>query len=280
MVDKTAVEPANKTEENKDQKAQKDAASSLNTADNAQIEEMMAIGMFYGRSKSRTNPKMKTFIMANRSGFEVIDLQKTIYGIDKVEKAIEEVYAKGGEVLLVGTAPTAKRKVKEIGEETGTPYVNERWLGGTLTNFETISQRVKHMKKLREQKESGAWEKYTKKEELDFKKELAKLEKLLGGIGGMKEVPQLLFIADLYQNEIASNEARHVDTEVAAILNTDGDPDKTDYIIPANDRSIQTVEYILDKVKDAIVEAKAKAAKQEAEKKEEPKKEEPKKNNG
>ncbi|PIR98516.1 MAG: 30S ribosomal protein S2 [Candidatus Colwellbacteria bacterium CG10_big_fil_rev_8_21_14_0_10_41_28] len=264
MDDKNVAEATAKTEEKSVQKAQKDEASSLNAKDTKAIEEMMEFGMFYGRSKSRTNPKMKPFIMANRSGFEVIDLEKTIFGIDRVVKAIKDIYEKGGEIVLVGTSPASKRKIREVGEATNTPYVNERWLGGTLTNFETISKRIKHLRKLKEQKASGGWEKYTKKEELSFKKELLKLEKLLGGIEHLNKIPQMVLIADIYQNEIPSREARQMGVDVAAIINTDSDPDKTDYIIPANDRSIQSVEYILDIIKEAIVEAKTKAPKQEA----------------
>ena len=222
------------------------------------MHEMMELGIFYGRSKSRTNPKMKPFIVNNRSGFGVINLRKTYVALQKLNEVVADAVQKQGLILLVGTSPSVKNAIKEAADELGLPYVTERWLGGTLTNFDTISKRIKYFKKLREDKMSGELAKYTKKEQLKLERELFKLEKLFGGIRNLDRIPSLVFVADLRNNELAAKEAREVGVKVVGILNTDANPDLVDYGIPANDRNRDGVEFLVNKFKTAIQEERAK----------------------
>jgi len=250
-------------------------ADSLTPEETELIKEMMDIGVFYGRSKARTNPKMRKYILTNRSGFSVIDLRKTLESLKKNLKLIEEVVAQKGTILFVGTSPSSKNIVKEVAEATEMPYVTERWLGGTLTNFETISKRINHLKRLKKEKVEGDWDKYTKKEQLDFEKELAKLERLFGGIESLNILPQLLFITNVSTNEIPAKEARVAGIPAVGVINTDANPRLIDHAIPANERSTKSIEFIMNKVREAVLAGKAKQATL-AEVKKEEKKEEPK----
>jgi len=228
---------------------------SLPTQENQLVSEMMNLGVFYGQSKSRTNPKMRKYILANRSGFSVINLEKTLIKLEAAGKVIKEVVAKGEKVMVVGTSPSVRQSVKSLGEELDLPYVTERWLGGTLTNFNTISKRIKHLKKLKEEQKNKAWDKYTKKEKLDKERELSKLDKLFGGIEDLEKPPGLLIVADTTNNESATREARALDIPVIGIINTDADPSWVDVGIPANDKSIKSVEFIMNKIKELIKES-------------------------
>lgn len=230
----------------------------LDPEEASSMQEMMELGIFYGRSKSRANPKMKPFIVSNRSGFGVINLRKTYAALKKLDEILEGVVQKQGLILLVGTGPSVKGAVKAVAEELGLPYVTERWLGGTLTNFDTISKRIRYLKKLKEDKASGELAKYTKKEQLKLERELFKLEKLFGGISGLDKIPALVFVADLKNNELAAKEAKEVGVKVVGILNTDANPDLVDHGIPANDRNRKGIEFLMDRLKTAIREARAK----------------------
>jgi len=227
---------------------------SSSVENNELVSEMMNLGVFYGQSKSRTNPKMRKYILANRSGFSVINLEKTIVKLEATKKLIKEVTAKREKVMVVGTSPAVRGAVKQLGEELDLPYVTERWLGGTLTNFDTISKRIKHLKKLKEEQKNNAWDKYTKKEKLDKERELNKLDKLFGGIEDLEKPPGLLIVADTTNNESATREARALDIPVIGLLNTDADPAWVDIGIPANDKNIKSVEFLLDQIKDMIKE--------------------------
>ncbi len=222
------------------------------------VKNMMDLGVFYGSSKARTNPKMRKYILTSRSGFSVIDLEKTIEGIKKTSEAIEAVIVSGGMILLVGVSPSVKGAIKEMAQELGFPYVAERWLGGTLTNFETISKRINQMKKLKEEKTNGDWGKYTKKEQLDLEKELTKLNRFFGGLEKLNKLPQMVFIADVSSNTIPAKEAKILGIPVAGIINTDANPKLVNYGIAANERNVQSAEFILAKIKDVLVTAKAK----------------------
>lgn len=245
------------------------ASVSHDPAEAALIKEMMELGVFYGRSKARTNPRMKKFILTNRSGFNVIDLEKTLESFEKVKVVLEKAVLAGGNILLVGTGPSVKGAILDMAKELDLPYVTERWLGGTLTNFDTISKRIEYLKKLKKQKTSNEWEKYTKKEELKFERELEKLSRLLGGIEDMGSLPDLVFVADLSSDETAAREARQLGIPVVGILNTDSDPRMVDVGIPANEKSIRSAEFIIGKVKDLLAQAqKSKPAKKESDNKE------------
>ena len=243
------------------------------TPENADlISKMMELGVFYGHSKSRTNPKMRRYILANRSGFNVINLQKTASKLEAAKKLIDKVVPKGEGVLLVGTGPSVKDAVRSLADRLELPYVTERWLGGTLTNFNTISKRVQHLKKLKEEKENNAWEKYTKKEQLDKERELNKLNHLFGGIEHMKKVPGLMVLADVTNNEAAAREAKALDIPTLSIINTDADPTSVTVGIPANDKNIKSVEFIMEQIGE-MLEGALKKIKEPKEEKVEDKKE-------
>lgn len=229
------------------------------------FKKMMEVGLFYGRSKSRTNPLMRKNILTTRSGFEVIDLHKTIEDLEEAAKVMEEKAKTGATMLLVGTSPAAKGAIKTLGETLNIPYVTERWLGGTITNFKTITSRVNYFRKLKEDKESGNLGKYTKKEQLQKDKELVKLERLFGGIINLRELPKVVFIADLKENEFPATEARARGITVVAIAGTDSNPKLADYIIPANDRNAEGVQIIIDYIGEAIKKGQAAKPKEVAE---------------
>ncbi|OGY57145.1 MAG: 30S ribosomal protein S2 [Candidatus Colwellbacteria bacterium RBG_13_48_8] len=217
---------------------------------------MMELGVFYGRSKSKTNPKMRPYILTNRSGFAVIDLEKTLAAIKKIKGVIEDIAGQRGLILFVGTSPSVKNAVKTVAEELGFPYVSERWLGGTLTNFDTITKRIQHFKRLRSAQQEGTWEKYTKKERVRLERELHKLERLFSGIESLDKLPALVFIADLANNEIAAREARGKGVKIIGILNTDSNPTLVDYRIPGNERSIHSIGFLLNYFKEVIIKAR------------------------
>lgn len=228
----------------------------IEVEDKELFHQMMNAGVFYGRSKSRTNPLTKKYILTTRSGFEVIDMQKAIVHLKKAGEILKKKIAEGGTVLLVGTSPAVKKPVKNIAERLGLLYVTERWLGGTLTNFKTITKRISYFKKLKSDKASGSLDKYTKKERLKIDKELVKLEKLFGGIEELNDLPSLMFIADIKKNEFAAKEARQKNIPVIAFLNTDANPKLIDYPIPANDRNPKSVELLMEYLANEAEEGK------------------------
>jgi len=251
MSDKQAtqsVEEAN-TEELESSKME----TSLTKEQKLVFDKMMDIGAFYGRSKSKTNPLMKRDILATRSGFEIIDLQRTIECLEKAATFIEEKAKEDAQIIFVGTSPAAKSIVKKHAERLGLSYVAERWLGGTLTNFKTITERINYFRKLKEDKESGDLKRYTKKEQLQKDKELVKLDRLFGGISELKKLPSLMFIADLQENEFPAIEARKKNIPIIAIANTDSNPKLADYIIPANNRNSEVIEFVIEYLGEAII---------------------------
>lgn len=230
----------------------------LSEEEEALFNEMMEVGVFYGRSKSRTNPLMKKYVLATRAGFEVIDLKETMASLKAATGFIKEVMkASNGSVLLVGTSPAAKATVKELARRLDLPAVTERWLGGTLTNFKVISERINQFKKLKADIAAGKFEKYTKKERLEQDRELARLEILFGGIEKLERFPSLILITDLAVNTLAAKEAKRTGIPVVALVNTDADPRLADYVIPANDKNPRSIKLILDYLAKAIEEAKA-----------------------
>ncbi len=231
--------------------------SVLPIEDRELFDRMMESGVFRGRSKSKTNPLMKKYIVSTRSGYEIIDLQKTIESLKKAAEAMQRVIRERKTILMVGTGPAAKSIVKETAKRLDIQYVTERWLGGTLTNFDTISKRIKHFKKLRDDKEAGKLDRYTKKEQLDKTKELAKLRKFFEGIEGLNQLPAMVFLADLSGGKYAAKEAKIKGIPVVAILNTDADISLVDYPIPANDMGIDSIRLIMEYIEKAIVEARA-----------------------
>ncbi|MBI2013653.1 MAG: 30S ribosomal protein S2 [Candidatus Colwellbacteria bacterium] len=228
----------------------------LTSDEENQIRQMVEAGVFYGFSKSKTNPKMKPYILSNRSGVEIIDLRQTMHFLQTAALAIKEKIATGAKVLFVGTTPSARSFAKAFAERNGMPYVAERWLGGTLTNFKTISERIKYFRKLKEDKAGGKLQKYTKKERLEIDEELIKLERLFKGIDEMDQLPGMLVITDTVQEVTAVREARKVKIPSVGFVNTNGDPKAVNYPVPMNNRNPKSVEFMFSYLEKFVEEGK------------------------
>ena len=233
--------------------------------------EMIDAGVFYGRKKSKTNPKMREFVLSNRGGIEIVNLQKTGERLEQAMGFVKEKVRNGGMPLLVGTSPAADAGIEQLAKEFSLPYVILRWVGGTLTNFKIVSRRVEHLRKLRTDLASGALERYTKKERLEMEREVKRLEELMGGLEAMSREPDLLVVIDPNLHATAVREANIRNIPVVAYANVDADPDVIDYIVPGNDKARMSVSWFLGNVETAIREgiaeraaAKAREAKEEA----------------
>jgi len=216
------------------------------------IDEMSQAGLQFGHKVSKLHPKMKQFVSGIKNNVNIIDLEKTSKEFDRVLKFIEKLISDGKTILFVGTKIQIKNLAKQTAEEIGMPYVTERWLGGTFTNFETIQKRVNYFKDLEKQKASGELSKYTKKEQLDFDKELQSLKIKFEGIKNMQKLPDAVIILDLKKDETCAKEAKKRGVKIIGIADTNIDPVFADYIIPANDDAISSVKYILEKIKQVI----------------------------
>ena len=216
---------------------------------------LLEAGVHFGHQTKRWNPKMKEYIFTARDDIYIIDLQKTAKKIEEAYAALKEIAANGGKVLFVGTRKQASEAVKEEALRSDSFYVNERWLGGTLTNFKTIRRRVKRLEQIEKMEKDGTFELLPKKEVVHIKKEYNKLNKLLCGIRDMYKLPQAMFIVDPSKEEIAIREARKLNIPVFGIVDTNCDPDMVDYVIPGNDDAIRAVKLIVGVMNNAIVEA-------------------------
>ncbi len=221
-------------------------------------EEMAEAGLHFGHQTSKTNPKMKQYIFGARSGIHIIDLEKTAEKLKEALEFITDLISKNGVLLFVGTKIQIKDLVKNIAIDCGMPYISERWLGGTFTNFGTLLKRIESFKELERERASGELEKYTKKERANFDKKIDDLERKFGGIKNSAKLPEAIFVCDMKKDEIAVKEARKKGVKIIGIVHTNLDPTLADYPIPANDDAIPSVKYILEKVKDAILKAKPK----------------------
>ncbi len=221
-------------------------------------EEMISAFLHFGHRKTRTHSQMKPFVYTVRNNISIVDLEKTKEYFEKALMFLEGIIKKKGKILFVATRVPGKDMVGDFAKDLGMYWVRERWLGGTLTNFKTISSRLAHLKNLEKTKKSGEWEKYTKKERHDMDVELSKLNKKFAGIKEMEKLPDVVFILNLYHDGLAAKEARSRNISVVAICDTDANPRFADYPIPANDDAIQSVNYILDKVKIVIKNAQKK----------------------
>lgn len=233
----------------------------LTPEERAEIQSLIDAGVFYGQSHARTNPKMSPYILTSKGGVEIIDLAETLRALKNATEVIRTKLASGGEVIIVGTTPAGKSIVRALGEKLGVSYVAERWLGGTITNFKTISERVRYFKKLKADAESGALDKYTKKERVDFNREIGKLTKFFSGIESMDKLPAVVVIFGLGGNMTPALEARKSGITSIAFVNTASDPDEVDCPIPANDRNPRSLELLATYVEKAILEGKAEKAK-------------------
>lgn len=220
------------------------------------MKQLLEAGVHFGHQTRRWNPKMAKYIFTERNGIYIIDLQKTVKKVDEAYNFVRELAAEGGNVLFVGTKKQAQDTIKEEAIRSGMFFINERWLGGTLTNFSTIKKRINRLKQLEKMEEDGTFEVLPKKEVIILKKEMTRLEKFLGGIKDMPGVPDALFIVDPRKERIAIAEAHKLNIPIVAIVDTNCDPDEIDYVIPANDDAIRAVKLLTSKMADAIIEAK------------------------
>ena len=218
------------------------------------MKQMLEAGVHFGHQTRRWNPKMKPYIFGARNGIHIIDLQKTVKLFDKAYGFIVKTVADGYSVLFVGTKKQAHDSVTEESERCGMFYVVNRWLGGTLTNFQTIRKSINRLKELEAMKREGTLSRYTKKEALQMEKEMVKLEKNLGGIKNMDDIPGAVFVVDPKKEHIAVREARKLGIPVVAIADTNCDPDEIDYIIPGNDDAIRAIRLVCSKIADACIE--------------------------
>jgi len=219
------------------------------------MKQLLEAGVHFGHQTRRWNPKMAPYIYTERNGIYIIDLQKTVGMIDDAFDAISDIAAQGGTILFVGTKKQAQEAIKTEAERCGMFYVNERWLGGMLTNFKTIQSRIKRLKDIEKMDEDGTFAVLPKKEVIELKKEQVKLEKNLGGIKEMKKVPDAIFVVDPKKERICIQEAHILNIPVIGICDTNCDPEDLDYVIPGNDDAIRAVKLIVAKMADAIIEA-------------------------
>jgi len=230
------------------------------------VEEMAEAGLHLGHLPSKTHPKMRPYIFGLRSGIHIIDLEKSIEKLKEALEFVKKTILEKKQLILIGTRVQEKELVKEIAREANVPYINERWLGGTFTNFETIKKRIEYFKELKEKKERGEFEKYTKKERAKIDKELAELEARFGGIKKLEKLPDVVFLTNLKKDKLVVKEAKKKKIPVIAICDTDADPSLVDYPIPANDDAVPSIKYILEKLKNVILQTRSLIPDQESEK--------------
>ncbi|WP_043933332.1 30S ribosomal protein S2 [Bacillus sp. EB01] len=220
------------------------------------MKQLLEAGVHFGHQTRRWNPKMKKYIFTERNGIYIIDLQKTVKKVEEAYNFVKELAGQGGTMLFVGTKKQAQDSVRDEAIRSGMYFVNQRWLGGTLTNFETIQKRIARLKDIERMSEDGTFDVLPKKEVVQLKKEQERLEKFLGGIKDMKTLPDALFIIDPRKERIAVAEARKLNIPIVGIVDTNCDPDEIDVVIPANDDAIRAVKLLTGKMADAILEAK------------------------
>ncbi len=218
------------------------------------MKELLETGVHFGHRTKRWNPKMRSFIYTERNGIHIIDLQQTMTALDRAYEAVRDTVSEGGIVLFVGTKRQAQDSIAEQAQRCGMPYVNQRWLGGTLTNWRTIRQRIDYLLNLEERKERGDFDRLPKKEALQLEREIVKLNQRLGGIKDMRGLPDMLFITDVRREATAVKEANKLDIPIVAMVDTNCDPDPIDYVIPANDDAIRAIKLITTKIADAVIE--------------------------
>ena len=219
------------------------------------MKQLLEAGVHFGHQTRRWNPKMAEYIYTERNGIYIINLQKSVGKVDEAYKAVSDIAAEGGTILFVGTKKQAQEAVQTEAERCGMYYVNERWLGGMLTNFKTIQSRIKRLKDIEKMAEDGTFDVLPKKEVVNIKKEWDKLEKNLGGIKDMKRIPDAIFVVDPKKEKICVQEAHSLGITLIGIADTNCDPEELDYVIPGNDDAIRAVKLIVSKMADAVIEA-------------------------
>ena len=230
---------------------------------NSHFEEMLKAGVHFGYSRSRRHPKIKDYIFGVKNNVEIFNLEKTKQKINEAKDFLKNLAKNNKKILLVGTKVESRNLIEKMAKEINMPFVNERWVGGTLTNFKTIKGRIGYMNELLKNKESGELNKYTKKEQVQIEKKIAKLKSYFGGLDKIEELPSAIIVVDTKKEKIAVAEAKRMFIPVAGILNSDCDPDMVNYPIPANDNSVSSVGYILQELKEAYKEGLEEAEKAE-----------------
>jgi small subunit ribosomal protein S2 len=221
------------------------------------MKSLLETGVHFGHRSRKWNPKMKPYIFTERNGIHIIDLQQTIVFIDEIYGVVRDTVADGGSVLFVGTKRQAQETIAAEATRCGMPYVNQRWLGGTLTNWRTVRGRLETMKTLERQREEGAFDQLTKKERLLLDRKMEKLELRFGGMRNMSRLPDLVFVVDVRREETAVKEANILHLPVIALVDTNCDPDPIDFVIPANDDAIRAIKLLTAKMADAVLEGVA-----------------------
>ncbi|MEA3346368.1 MAG: 30S ribosomal protein S2 [Chloroflexota bacterium] len=233
------------------------------------MKQLLETGAHFGHRTGRWHPNMKPFIFTARKGIHIIDLQQTMARLEEACEVVRDVVSEGGTLLFLGTKRQAKDIIQAQAERCSMPYVNKRWLGGTLTNWQTIHQRVNHLHELEERRDRGELDVLPKKEAAELRRMIEKLNYSLGGIKDMKRLPDLLFVIDVSQEDIAVREANIKDIPIVAVVDTNCDPRLIDYVIPANDDAIRTINLITNSIADAVIEGQQIRASLEAEEEEE-----------
>lgn len=221
-------------------------------------EDLLKAAVHFGHRPTKRHPKMQPFIQAIKNTIHIIDLEKTLQLLKKAVNFVTEVVSRGGVIVFVGTKPAAKEVIKKYAQKVNVPYVAEKWIGGTLTNFQTISHLIEKLKKMTKEQKEGEWKKYSKKERLDLEKELAKLEKMVGGIKDLNRLPEALYIVDIIEESTAVKEAKKMNIPVIAIVDTNANPELVTYPIPANDDAIKSIDLITKLIAEAIEEGQNK----------------------
>lgn len=220
------------------------------------MKQLLEAGVHFGHQTRRWNPKMKKYIFTERNGIYIIDLQKTVKMVETAYNFVKDLAADGGSILFVGTKKQAQESVRDEAIRSGMFYVNQRWLGGTLTNFKTIRKSINRLKDIEKMEEDGTFDVLPKKEVVELLKEKDRLMKFLGGIKDMKKLPDAIFVVDPRKERIAIAEARKLNIPIIAMVDTNCDPDEIDYVIPANDDAIRAVKLLTSKMADAVLEVK------------------------
>ena len=218
------------------------------------MKQLLESGVHFGHQTRRWDPKMKPYIFTERNGIYIIDLQQTVHAIEEAYKVVREIGENGGDILFVGTKKQAEESIKEEAERAGVHYINHRWLGGTMTNWDTISKRINYLKELEAMEEDGTFDVLPKNEVSLLMKERDKLQRTLGGIKDLSGTPDALFVVDPRKEYIAVNEANKLGIPVIAMVDTNTDPDNIDYVIPANDDAIRAIKLITSVMADAFIE--------------------------
>lgn len=221
------------------------------------LEELLKKGVHFGHKTSKRHPKASRYIHTDRNGVHIIDLQKTVQALPSVLDFVEKIVKNNGQILFIGSKKQARELIKNAADHCQSPYIIGRWLGGTFTNFENIVKLTRKLEKMEKDEEDGVWELYTKKEQVNFRKELNKLRENVGGIKSMKRLPQAIYVVDIIKEKTAISEARKMNIPIIAMTDTNVNPELVTHAIPANDDAIKSIEIITDLIAETIKEAKA-----------------------